>query len=417
MFMRASFRFILLLAFALCAAYGAAPTLAHPLQVEPVIVTIYPQKSFLSAIITGNIQDITVGCNITPAERQGDGFTKPAELRVQKYVNDHFTLALDGTPLSGVLTEFSYQAQLDPTKSRYHLSLHYDKPNITSVIRPTPILSKAAVDPKPVRVSGPVIPAAEVKPAGKGVLTLTSTLFSYLPNSKTIVSINGLQKTLTQGQPQTIDPSALAVNLFHNLYDFMLLGINHIFTGPDHMMFIVGLLMVSTNLHGLIKTLTGFTIAHSITLALSALSIVVIPNRICDIFIALSIIYIGAENIYAFRKKKGGGGDSGDSGVMKHRFWIASSFGLVHGFGFSDTLREVGLPQQGLAWCLLAFNGGVEIAQVTICAVCFPLLMLWRKDVDKRARYGGMSWPTVIKACSVWVVFMGGYWLIQRTVG
>lgn len=311
------------------------PASAHPLQVEPVIITIYPQQTFLSAIITGNIQDITVGCNITPAERLGDGFTHPAEQRVQKYINNHFTMALDGRPLVGKLTEFSYQAQMDPTKSRYHLSLHYDKP-------------------------------AQV--IGKGVLTLTSTLFDYLPNSKTVISINGIQKTLMHGEATTIDPSALAVNLLHNLYDFCMLGINHIFTGPDHMLFIVGLLMVSSSLHGLIKTLTGFTIAHSITLALSALSIIVIPARICDIFIALSIIYVGVENLFY--------GTPRGVNIAKHRFWIASSFGLIHGFGFSDTLREVGLPQQGLAWCLLSFNAGVEIAQVIICCVVFPLMML-----------------------------------------
>jgi len=80
-------------------------------------------------------------------------------------------------------------------------------------------------------------------------------------------------------------------------------------------------------------------------------------------------------------------------------------------------LREVGLPQQGLAWCLLSFNASVEIAQVIICCCVFPLLMLWRRDVDKRAKYGGMNWPTMIRLASAWVVFAGGYWLIQRTVG
>lgn len=395
------------LAAGLVALAAPRPAQAHPLQVEPVIVTIYPQQTFLSAIITGNIQDITVGCNITPAEHVGDAFTKPAEARVEKYINDHFQMKLDGVPLTGRLTEFSYQAQMDPTKSRYHLSLHYDKPGVTAVIKPTPAPSKAALHPAPVKASGPPVPAAPA--AGKGVLTLTSTLFDYLPNSKTVISINGVQKTLMHDEATTIDPSQLAVNLLHNLYDFCLLGINHIFTGPDHMLFIVGLLLVSANLHGLIKTLTGFTIAHSITLALSALSIVVIPNRICDIFIALSIIYVGVENLFY--------GTLRGVNIARHRFWIASSFGLVHGFGFSDTLREVGLPQQGLAWCLLSFNAGVEIAQVTICCLVFPLLMLWRRDVDKRAQYGGMSWPTVIRVCSMWVVLMGGYWLIQRTVG
>lgn len=395
-----------LLALALFACLRPLPATAHPLQVEPVIITIYPQQAFLSAIITGNIQDITVGCNITPAERQGDAFTKPAEQRVEKYINDHFQMKIDGAPLNGKLTEFSYQAQMDPTKSRYHLSLRYDKPGVVSVIEPTPAPAAAAIRPASVATSGP--PAAAT-PGGKGVLTLTSTLFDYLPNSKTVISINGIQKTLTHGEATTIDPSALAVNLFRNLYDFCALGINHIFTGPDHMLFIVGLLMVSTSLHGLIKTLTGFTIAHSITLALSALSIIVIPARICDIFIALSIIYVGVENMF-YNTPRG-------VNIAKHRFWVASSFGLIHGFGFSDTLREVGLPQQGLAWCLLSFNAGVEIAQVIICCCVFPLLMLWRKDVDKRAKYGGLNWPTMIRLASAWVVFAGGYWLIQRTVG
>ena len=404
----------LCLAALLAALAATRPAQAHPLQVEPVIVTIYPQQTFLSAIITGNIQDITVGCDITPAEHVGDAFTKPAETRVEKYINDHFTVALDGVPLYGKLTEFSYQAQMDPTKSRYHLSLRYEKPGAIFVIKPAPAPAKAATKPAPVTVYGPPAqavtpPAQAAKPRGKGVLTLTSTLFDYLPNSKTVISINGVQKTLMHGEATTIDPSQLAVNLLHNLYDFMALGINHIFTGPDHMLFIVGLLLVSANLHGLIKTLTGFTIAHSITLALSALSIVVIPNRICDIFIALSIIYVGVENLFY--------GTPRGVNIAKHRFWIASSFGLVHGFGFSDTLREVGLPQQGLAWCLLSFNAGVEIAQVIICCIVFPLMMLWRRDVEKRAKYGGLNWPTMIRLVSAWVVFAGGYWLIQRTVG
>lgn len=409
MFTRTRPLLALALTFAAVLAALATPrsVQAHPLQVEPVIVTIYPQQTFLSAIITGNIQDITVGCNITPAEHIGDAFTKPAEARVEKYVNGHFQMKLDGTPLEGRLTEFSYQAQMDPTKSRYHLSLRYEKPGAVSVIKPTPAPAKAAISPAPVTAAG--LPSATVKPAGKGVLTLTSTLFDYLPNSKTVISINGLQKTLMHGEPTTIDPSQLAVNLLHNLVDFCLLGINHIFTGPDHMLFIVGLLMVSSTLHGLIKTLTGFTIAHSITLALSALSIVVIPNRICDIFIALSIIYVGVENLFY--------GTPRGVNIARHRFWIASSFGLVHGFGFSDTLREVGLPQQGLAWCLLSFNAGVEIAQVIICCCVFPLLMLWRRDVEKHAKYGGLGWPVMIRLASAWVVAAGGYWLIQRTVG
>jgi hydrogenase/urease accessory protein HupE len=181
----------------------------------------------------------------------------------------------------------------------------------------------------------------------------------------------------------------------------MVMGVEHIFSGPDHMLFIVALLLLSTSFWPLVKTLTGFTIAHSITLILSALSVVVLDNRLVDIVVALSIIFVGLENIFW-------------KDAARHRFWVAAGFGLIHGFGFSYTLREIGLPEQGLAWSLLSFNLGVEIAQVLLCAIAFPLLLKLRRRLEDDEQYGGMGWPKAMHLASWGVVAMGGYWLIER---
>ena len=219
------------------------PALAHPLQVEPVIITIHPQQTFLSAIITGNIQDITVGCDITPAERvRATALLSPPKQRVEKYVNDHFQMKIDGTPLDRQADRVQLpgpdgpdQISLPPVPALRKARV----PPPSSSPRPAP--AKAAIRPAPVKAYGPpamatpeatVRPVATATPAGKGVLTLTSTLFDYLPNSKTVISINGIQKTLMHGEATTIDPSQLAVNLLHNLYDFMRSGHQPYFYRP-----------------------------------------------------------------------------------------------------------------------------------------------------------------------------------------
>jgi TctA family transporter len=162
--------------------------------------------------------------------------------------------------------------------------------------------------------------------------------------------------------------------------------------------------MVSENLKQLIKTLTGFTIAHSITLVLTTIGVFHVNARIVDIFVALSIVYIGVENLFVKS--------------LKHRFWIASGFGLVHGFAFASNLRDAGLPEgNALFWSLLSFNLGVETAQVIICATAFPLLMLWKRDIERHARGGSLTWPTIVRIASCGIILIGGKWLIERLLG
>lgn len=148
---------------------------------------------------------------------------------------------------------------------------------------------------------------------------------------------------------------------------FFLLGIEHILTGYDHLLFLLALILRGGNIWSLLKIVTAFTLAHSITLALAALNIVTLPERLVEATIALSIAYVAAENLF-MRK------------AVSHRWAVSFLFGLVHGFGFSNVLRELGLPREGLAWSLLNFNLGVEVGQAAAVLAIVPLLMWLRRS-------------------------------------
>jgi len=146
-------------------------------------------------------------------------------------------------------------------------------------------------------------------------------------------------------------------------------GIQHILIGPDHILFLVGLLLLGGGWKALVRIVTAFTIGHSITLSLAALGIVSPPARLIEPAIALSIVFVGADNLV-----RGGGRDV--------RAWIALVFGLVHGFGFANVLREFGLPREALGWSLFSFNAGVEIGQLAIVLVVATLLAAIRRRSD-----------------------------------
>ncbi len=178
---------------------------------------------------------------------------------------------------------------------------------------------------------------------------------------------------------------------------FFALGVEHILTGYDHLLFLAALLLVCRNFRQAATIITFFTIAHSITLSLAALDIVRLPGRIVEPAIAASIVYVGLENIFG-----------------RHRFgWRAAvtfGFGLVHGLGFASALREVGLGSTpaGVAMPLLKFSIGVESGQLCIAAVLLQI-MLWLRTRPQFER----QWVPV---GSVLVAMVGGYWLISRVV-
>src|SRR5206468_5354320 len=134
---------------------------------------------------------------------------------------------------------------------------------------------------------------------------------------------------------------------------FIPAGIHHILIGPDHLLFLIGLLLLGGAVRQLLIVVTAFTVAHSITLSLAALGQVTPPPSVIEPAIALSIVYVGADNLLA-------------RGGRDVRAWIAFAFGFIHGFGFANVLREMELPSRALGWSLFSFNIGVEIGQLLV---------------------------------------------------
>jgi hypothetical protein len=178
-------------------------------------------------------------------------------------------------------------------------------------------------------------------------------------------------------------------------FRFVLLGIEHIFTGYDHVAFLIGLLLLGGSLIELIKIVTAFTVAHSITLALATLDVLAPSPRLIEPLIAASIVYVGVENLWALRARAA-------ASALRHRWMITFAFGLVHGFGFASVLRGLQLPRAVLATGLVSFNIGVELGQVAIVLAAVPLL--------RRLR----SLPVFSPALSACVSALGIFWLAQR---
>ncbi len=178
---------------------------------------------------------------------------------------------------------------------------------------------------------------------------------------------------------------------------FVLLGIGHIFTGYDHIAFLIGLLLAGGALRDVIRVVTSFTLAHALTLALATLGLVTPPAALVEPLIAASVVYVALENLLDLWRKRARPG---------RRWRIAFGFGLVHGFGFAGALKELHLPGTGLATALFSFNLGVELGQAAIVAMAFPLLAQLRR----RPGFAGAGLP----AGSLTVGAAGLVWLVQR---
>lgn len=187
---------------------------------------------------------------------------------------------------------------------------------------------------------------------------------------------------------------ALARSGPQGLWSFTRLGIQHILVGFDHLLFLLALVLRGGNAWSLLKIVTAFTIAHSITLGLAAFDLIVLPARLVEGAIALSIAYVAAENLFAKQP-------------TSHRWAVSFAFGLVHGIGFSSVLRDLGLPQDGLIWALLGFNLGVEAGQAVAVLAALPLLLYL-----KRTRFEART----VMAVSVLVLVVGLALFVERAV-
>jgi hydrogenase/urease accessory protein HupE len=228
-------------------------------------------------------------------------------------------------------------------------------------------------------------------------ITLRSNIFDRLPGGhRQITSLyaSGQDEavstdTLTQGHPvfdSEIPGSRLA---------FLILGIEHILTGYDHLLFLFALLVIGIGFRDAALIITSFTVAHSITLALATYDIVRLPGEIVEPIIALSIVYVGIENIL---KKE-----------TRYRWALTFVFGLIHGLGFASVLRDLGIGDRaGDGWIVLLFNLGVELGQLAIA--CLVLPFIWKVLQPLK------SFRRISTALSVLVALLGLYWFIERTL-
>lgn len=172
---------------------------------------------------------------------------------------------------------------------------------------------------------------------------------------------------------------------------FLGLGIYHIFIGYDHIAFLLALVLMSQTLLGVIKIVTAFTLAHSVTLSLAALDVVSLPSRLIESGIAFSVAYVALENLFFSN--------------FDRRWLVSFFFGFVHGFGFANVLKEMHLSRAGLVSSLFFFNLGVEVGQVIIVSLFLPLLwMLARTQAHNMT----------IKLASVAIFSLGAFWFFQR---
>ena len=178
---------------------------------------------------------------------------------------------------------------------------------------------------------------------------------------------------------------------------YLVLGFEHILPkGLDHILFILGIFLLSTHMRPLLWQVTMFTVAHTITLGLSMHGDISLPANIVEPLIALSIAYIGAENMFAHS-------------LHKSRLVIVFLFGLLHGMGFASVLADFGMPANAFMTALISFNVGVELGQLAVILLAFLTVGLW---------FGNKPWyrPVIVVPCSLVIAVTGLYWTWDRIV-
>jgi len=242
----------------------------------------------------------------------------------------------------------------------------------------------------------------EFSSSNSSELRISAPVLANLPRGhKQFCSVFDQENRLLAERMLSADAKELTIDLRSpsnngSIFRFLVLGIEHIFTGYDHLAFLLALLIAGGSLRHNAKIITSFTVAHSFTLALATLGLVNISPAIVEPLIAASVVFVGLENL--FRRR------------LAARWLVTFSFGLVHGLGFAATLRELGIGTLGarVALPLLSFNAGVELAQIAIALIVLPLV--WR--LERRPSFTLKHVP----AFSLLITFAGIYWLLVRTL-
>ncbi|MGC1456617.1 MAG: HupE/UreJ family protein [Nitrospirota bacterium] len=205
-------------------------------------------------------------------------------------------------------------------------------------------------------------------------------------------NLSVLSKSLSAAtSPDTVANMPAKRSQWANIGEFIVLGIEHILTGYDHIAFLLALIVIGLSIREVLKIITAFTVAHSITLLLAATQVVSLNSRIVESVIAFSICFVALENLY---KKK-----------VNYRWLVTFGFGLVHGFGFASVLQDLIVGKSNLLVSVVSFNLGVEIGQLMIFLVLLPVLYLLKNKLEFRKVTIGVSLA---------IFLLGFTWLIER---
>lgn len=340
----------------------------------------------------------------------------PAPVRAHPAPFSYLDLTLTGSGVRGTLTihdlDAAYELRLgdadalrDPTVARRH------GPALAAVLqRRLSIVLDGA--PAAVRLDG-ITPVPDrqglrfdvtVDTAGApGQVHVDTVLFPYDTTHQTFVNVYEGEALRHQA---ILDARHPVLDYFAGSWQgvgavlgtFVPAGVQHILIGPDHILFLVGLLLLGGTAARLGLIATAFTLGHSVTLSLAALDVYAPPASIVEPLIALSIVLVGVDNLLVGAAPAPG---------RDLRPWMAGLFGLVHGFGFASVLREFGLPREALGWSLFGFNLGVELGQLAVVLPCAVLMATVR-------RRSAVAAARVAMVGSVVVVLAGAWWFVQR---
>jgi hydrogenase/urease accessory protein HupE len=350
-----SWRSVVLTGLLLCAAQRAG---AHPVPFSYLDVRV--ESSRITGSLVAHVIDVAHEIGVDPPERLLSGpEADAARPRIEAMLSPRLALIVDGHPTAIAWTGLAIVSDRDALRLTFEIPLR----------------------------------------APAGVVTVRCALFAYDPNHQTFLNVYDRDQLAHQG---IFDATRASFDFYPGsrqgaiavVKRFLPEGIHHILIGPDHILFLIGLLLLGGTLRQLLFIVSAFTLAHSVTLSLAALAVVSPPARIIEPAIALSIVYVGADNLLV---KDG----------RDMRPWIALSFGFIHGFGFANVLREMDLPRRALGWSLFSFNAGVEVGQVLIVAVIASALAAVRQ---RNAALG----RRIVVAGSIVVIGAGTFWFIQR---
>jgi hydrogenase/urease accessory protein HupE len=345
---------------AVAAMLLALEAAAHPVPFSYLDVQL--QRSSLDVSLTIHIYDLAHDLQVSPMERLLDfGFLETRLPAIRALITPRLQLTADGRVLTA---DWSSQPEIlvDRQSIRFHL--------------------RYAVAAPP------------------GAVAVSTVMFPYDPNHQTFINVydgdstDPWQAILDVNHTRTEYFAGTRQGALAVVRKFIPAGIHHILIGPDHLLFLVGLLLLGGSIRRLAMVVTSFTIAHSITLSLAALNILSPPARIIEPAIALSIVYVGADNLLA-------------QGGRDVRAWIAFAFGFIHGFGFANVLREMELPSRALGWSLFSFNFGVEIGQLLVVVTVASAFAFLRSRSEWARR-------RLVFAGSIVVIVAGTFWFVQR---